>query len=238
MRLAIFKIISRATGRNCQGYLFGCIIKSPLLSSNWGLQFKHNYVNMVSSTSMKNKNLPKILLITATTALVVGIIITILELSNVIDVFGKSQNPSGSSQSSSQGTGDGGADPVDENAAEPNGENEKRPVGSPATPTNVAAPKGDFVSNHEPNLDSNPAPNSLQSVCITSVGASCTVTFTKDGVTKSLPPQNTDKEGAAYWSWTLQEIGLSEGEWTIEARAGSGEQTKTTKDPLALRVGP
>ena len=99
-------------------------------------------------------------------------------------------------------------------------------------------PYGDFVSNHHPNLDGNPVPNRMSSVCNTSPGATCTVRFTKNGVTKELPVKKSDDNGAVYWDWNLQDIGLSEGNWTIRALATLNGKTTTATDPLNLEVEP
>lgn len=106
------------------------------------------------------------------------------------------------------------------------------------TPTNAELkdPTGTFVSNHHPNLSGNPAPNEIQSVCVTTSGAYCEITFTKDGITKSLPKQLTDRGGAAYWTWKLQDIGLTKGTWKIQAKATLGSQTKTADDAATLEV--
>ena len=104
--------------------------------------------------------------------------------------------------------------------------------------TNVplAEPSGTFVSNHHPNLGGKPAPNQIQSVCTTTSGAKCSIVFTKDGVTKSLPAQMTDSEGTTYWTWKLQDIGLTAGSWHVEAKATLGSQTKTASDLMNLEV--
>ena len=100
----------------------------------------------------------------------------------------------------------------------------------------LKAPTGNFVSNHHPNLSGKPAPNEIQSVCVTTAGASCQIVFTKDGVTESLPAQTTDRGGAAYWTWKLQDINLTVGSWKIQAKATLGSQTQTADDPATLEV--
>ena len=106
------------------------------------------------------------------------------------------------------------------------------------TPTNAELkdPTGTFVSNHHPNLGGSPAPNEIQSVCVTTSGAYCEIIFTKDSVTKSLPKQLTDRGGAAYWTWKLQDIGLTKGSWQVQAKATLGSQTKTADDAATLEV--
>jgi hypothetical protein len=106
------------------------------------------------------------------------------------------------------------------------------------TEINLSAPNGSFVSNHKPNLSGSPSPNQEESICITSPGTQCKISFTKDGIVKMLPVKNTDASGTAQWTWTLQELGLTEGSWQIEATAQYGSQTKTTKDSLVLEIMP
>jgi hypothetical protein len=102
--------------------------------------------------------------------------------------------------------------------------------------TKLEAPTGNFVSNHHPNLDGDPAPNKMQSSCVTNPGATCQITFTKDGVTKSLPAKKTDAGGGVYWDWKLQDIGLTTGSWKIQAKAQLGTQTETADDSILLEV--
>lgn len=104
----------------------------------------------------------------------------------------------------------------------------------------LLVPNGNFVSNHHPNLSGSPAPNAMTSVCNTSAGASCTITFTNiaTNVIKPLPTQTTDKGGSAYWDWRLQDIGLTTGTWKIEAIARLGNQTQSAQDEMNLEVGP
>lgn len=102
----------------------------------------------------------------------------------------------------------------------------------------LVQPSGGFVSNHHPNLSDLPAPNSIVSVCNTTPGATCQVFFTKDGVQKSLPAQVTDSGGSTYWSWTLQNIGLTTGSWQVKATATLGYQTQSASDVMELVVSP
>lgn len=99
----------------------------------------------------------------------------------------------------------------------------------------LLTPAGDFVSNHNPG--SNGSPLSESSVCTTTPGATCQITFTKDGVTKLLPAQVTDQGGSSYWNnWTLQQYGLTPGSWQIKAVATLNGQTKTATDAINLTV--
>jgi hypothetical protein len=109
-------------------------------------------------------------------------------------------------------------------------------TGSGGSPAALIAPSGSFVSNHHPNLSGTPAPNAMSSVCNTTPGASCQISFTKDGVTKSLGAQTADANGATYWNWKLQDIGLTEGTWGVQASATLNGQTKTASDAMDLVV--
>ena len=120
--------------------------------------------------------------------------------------------------------------------------NDSNPKNQTDTTTPSGAPPitpfGSFVSNHQPELNGAWELNRMQSVCNTSAGATCKISFTKDGETKSLSAQKTDKEGAAYWSWTLQEVGLTEGTWKVTATATLNGQTASASDPINLEVKP
>lgn len=118
-------------------------------------------------------------------------------------------------------------------------------VSTPSTPekaprlassTTPKAPSGTFVSNHHPNLGGVPAPNVLNSVCITTPGATCTIVFTKDGVNKQLDKKVVDTGGVASWDWSLSQLGLSVGSWKVSARAENGSLVSTTEDSVMLEV--
>lgn len=113
---------------------------------------------------------------------------------------------------------------------------------TPSTPlpTGAApvAPYGNFVSNHSPNLDGKPAPSSIESVCNTSPGARCRLEFTnKDGVVKNLEARTADSSGGAFWSWDINQAGLTVGTWKIKAIAEMNNQTKVTESTQNLEVG-
>ena len=103
------------------------------------------------------------------------------------------------------------------------------------TATNLQAPSGSFVSNHRPTPSGQPGPTE-QSICITSPGATCVITLTSAGVVKALPAKTADASGTASWSWTIQDLGITGGSWTITAKSTLGSQTKSTTDPIALEV--
>lgn len=99
-------------------------------------------------------------------------------------------------------------------------------------------PTGTFVSNHKPNLSGSPAPSQEQSVCNDVPGSTCVIEFSQNGITKSLQSKTIDNSGSAYWTWRLQDLGLTQGSWQISAKANLGSDTKTASDSLPLEVGP
>jgi len=100
----------------------------------------------------------------------------------------------------------------------------------------LIAPSGDFVSDHHPNLSGSPAPNSMTSVCNTTPGATCQISFTMGSTVKSLPIQTTDPGGTTYWNWTLQQIGLTQGTWTIKATSSLNGNSLSASDVMSLVV--
>lgn len=126
--------------------------------------------------------------------------------------------------------------PVQNSTTTPAQEDDKEKSGQPQADADLLAPTGTFVSNHHPNLSGKPAPNQIQSVCVTTPGATCTIVFTKNGVSKQLPNQVTDRGGAAYWTWKLQDIDLTTGTWQVTAKATLGSRTETANDATALEV--
>lgn len=102
----------------------------------------------------------------------------------------------------------------------------------------VAPPSGNFVSNHRPNLDGEPAPSGEQSVCITTPGATCYVKFVQNGIIKTLPTQTADPSGSVYWDWDIDKAGFSPGVWEITAVATLNGENKSVTDPMSLEVKP
>ena len=79
----------------------------------------------------------------------------------------------------------------------------------------------------------------LSSTCTTTPGATCQISFTKDGESHSLPAETTDAGGTAYWNnWQPQDYGLTPGSWTVTAIAKLGSQTMSTEDSLKLELVP
>lgn len=106
--------------------------------------------------------------------------------------------------------------------------------GSGAVTLPLNAPWGNFVSNHSPGKDG--APTSEVSTCNTTPGATCTVQFIKDGVSRNLETKTTDSNGSVSWSWDIKDANLSSGKWQITAVATLNGQSKSTSDQLSLEV--
>ncbi len=120
----------------------------------------------------------------------------------------------------------------------PTGKDETSTTSNIDSNTTPSAPIGAFVSNHKPNLGGTPTPNSIVSSCTTTPGAWCKISFSKAGVVKSLPSQQTDSNGNTTWNWTLQNLGLSEGSWKITATAINGSLSSSSSDAMDMAVQP
>ncbi len=188
------------------------------------------------------KKFPKPLLLVALAVLLLVVLVAALEITNVThffhsnsqeqEIYEKTPTTGGASVNSQKGEVQ--SDTSSDTSSQPG--DAKSNSGSNSTAT-LIAPSGDFVSNHHPNLGSYPAPNTLSSVCTTTPGATCTITFKSNGVTRSLPEQTADRGGSVYWNnWTLQSIGLTTGSWQVQATATLSNQTKTADDAMALVV--
>jgi hypothetical protein len=167
-----------------------------------------------------------------------GGVFAVLELTNTTHLFHKEKLPVVTASETTKGV------PRSTNTGTTTKEVSNDSSGVTNTPPladkTVVTPTGEFVSNHHPNLGGSPAPNTMTSVCTTTIGVSCKITFTNTstGTVKSLPSQTTDAGGSTYWDWKLQDIGLTAGTWKIQAVASYGSQTKTATDIMDLEVKP
>lgn len=128
--------------------------------------------------------------------------------------------------------GESGSINSSNNGQAPNSNSSKNDVQSSNEP--LIAPTGTFISSHHLNS----VADSASSSCTTTPGATCQITFTQNGVTKSLSEQTTDAGGATYWGpWRPQDYGLTAGTWTVTAVAKVGSHTLSTKDALQLEIG-
>ncbi len=99
------------------------------------------------------------------------------------------------------------------------------------TSGSVAAPQGNFVSNHRVGSF-----DSIESICTTTREATCNISFTLGNTTKSLGQKTVNQDGTASWVWTPSSIGLSVGSWQINATAILGSAQSSSKDPRNLEV--
>lgn len=148
------------------------------------------------------------------------------DLSNATSIGPNTKGSPSENTSASQFIGGGEADDDDKTS-------EQRSDSATDSVVEVVAPTGNFVSSHNVSLDS-----LMASSCVTTSGATCTIVFMNGGTEVALEERLTDLEGAAYWEWKPGQIGLATGDWTIEARAASGNVIKTSRDTLVLRIRP
>ncbi len=116
--------------------------------------------------------------------------------------------------------------------------NDKQTTSATSAGADLITPVGNFVSSHNSSISGTIYTKYEQSVCNTTPGATCTIVFTKDNSTKSLPAKVVDSTGTVYWDWVVQDIGLTPGSWKITARATLNNQTKTADDSVQLVIQP
>jgi hypothetical protein len=175
--------------------------------------------------------------------LVVILLVTLLEKTNTTHFFHTPVSATQTANQATKGEPASGQQPsaTASSSSTSNGtmgdNNDKNNVsGQTSNNVTLEKPNGSFVSNYNPVLESVSGRNVMNSVCNTTPGATCKITFTKDNIVKSLDARVTDKGGSAYWTWTLQDIGLTEGKWQIQAIASLNDQTQSTTDSLPLEV--
>jgi hypothetical protein len=164
-------------------------------------------------------------------------IIGFTEITGVTHVFRKAQTnpaPSANAETKGEGTPPGPSLSPGTTGQTPE-DGDKQPAnGSTGTATPPRTPEGVFVSNHHPG--ENGSPTKETSVCTTTPGATCQILFVKDGVTKSLATQTTDKGGSAYWNnWEVHDT-LTPGTWQVKAVATLNGQSATAVDATELVV--
>lgn len=162
----------------------------------------------------------------------------VLELTNTTHVFHHKQTPvvagtSFATKGEKKSSPGASSAPSSQKNSTTNSVNSKVPANSV-----LFEPSGSFVSNHHPNLSGSPAPNTIASVCNTTPGASCKITFAKDSEVKELPSRVADANGSAYWNWKLQDIGLTAGTWKIKAVSTLNGQNKSSYDAMDMVVQP
>lgn len=157
--------------------------------------------------------------------LVLAGIITILELTNTTYIFHKKSTPHTASEYT-KGTSDG------DDASKPHSNDTAGDSKDSAGDSkDLVEPTGNFVSSHHATSTSN-----LSSTCNSTPGATCKITFSKEGVTKALQTKTLDDGGAAYWSWQPGDIDLSPGVWSVKATVRLGDKSESTTDALSLEI--
>lgn len=109
--------------------------------------------------------------------------------------------------------------------------NNDKQISTPSPQGSVAAPQGNFVSNHRVGTS-----DTIESICNTTRGATCDISFTSSNATKSLGRKTVGQDGTASWIWTPASIGLSAGSWQINATATLGDAQNSSKDPRNLEI--
>ena len=125
-----------------------------------------------------------------------------------------------------------GVSAKDSSSATSSSTNDKQGDTTTSTQTSVNTPTGNFVSSHMINSST----GSLESICTTSLGATCEITFRKGDTMLTLGKKEVDNNGTATWIWTPGSIALTSGSWEITATATIGDKTSTAIDPLKLDV--
>lgn len=169
--------------------------------------------------------------------LILGIVLIILELTNVTHFFHTQKTPVTSGSGSAATKGEPESPPSTSNnpsmpTTQP-GDNKSNTSGNQTT--TLAAPIGTYASNHQPSLSANQIETST---CTTTPGATCQIIFTNGSTTKSLAAQTTDRGGSTYWNWRPKDLGLTTGTWRIQATASLHGQTQTSSDAINLEVTP
>jgi hypothetical protein len=108
---------------------------------------------------------------------------------------------------------------------------------SPTAPPE--SPSGSFVSSYQITQNGQET-----SYCNSTPGANCIITFTSNGVSKSLASTavatsgKNDQVAFASWTWHPSDIGLTPGSWGVSATATLNGQSVTTQSTYQLVVSP
>ena len=169
------------------------------------------------------------------------LIVLVLELTNVTHIFHHQKAVTSSIPSSSE-TGaknKSSAQASPPSSGQPNANKTSGSQNGNFSTAALVAPSGTFVSNHRPSLSgAGGVPSGEQSVCNTTPGANCTITFTNGGIIKTLAAQVVSSGGFTSWTWDVKQAGLTQGSWQITATATLNGQSQSTNDSLALEVQP
>jgi len=182
----------------------------------------------INTHDIKKKN---ILIITSAILVVVAILVGLL-------IYKSQTNKEPTNSSTNSTNQPTGSSTPSTTQTKPNADGSQPETVTPAVQPSVTPvqPSGTFVSNHYPNISGSPAPNVLSSTCVTTPGAQCKISFTKGGSTVSLTTQTTDSDGNTSWEWSVKDLGLGAGEWSVTAIAINGDKTASSTDSMKLTV--
>jgi hypothetical protein len=97
-------------------------------------------------------------------------------------------------------------------------------------------PTGTFLSSHRLSLSGAGAPGNARSVCRTSPGAKCWLTFSKDGKNVSFLARTVGDDGVASWDWSPADIHLTAGHWDVTVTAERGSEQQVVDEAIGLDV--
>ena len=80
--------------------------------------------------------------------------------------------------------------------------------------SSIQPPSGQLLNVQIVSLTTGP---SLESICKTITNATCNIRITQASVIKNLTSQNTGDSGIVVFEWNAAIVGLTPGQWTIEA---------------------
>lgn len=195
-----------------------------------------------SKKTFRSKLNWKLLSVTAIFAIV--ILVAVLELTNTIYIFHDRKAISGTIPSTSnissivptKDSNDGSKND-DSSGDIKSASNDKSDTATSGSTVALKDPQGTFVSNHTPSLSKTETLKE-HSVCVTTAGANCYITFSMADIEKTLKSTVAGSDGAANWDWDISEAGLTAGSWKITATASSGGKSVSTTDTLQLVVSP
>jgi hypothetical protein len=143
-----------------------------------------------------------------------------------------------SPKNNSKKTSSSNSSPAQTTTSSGTGQDKSAEPSTPSSNAQLIAPSGVFVSNHKPSLSGSSVYQQEQSVCNTTPGATCYIEFTQGTTTKRLVTQTVNSQGATYWTWDINQAGLSQGSWAISAIATLNTQTMSAQDSTMLEVQP
>ena len=123
--------------------------------------------------------------------------------------------------------------------AAPTGPEGSDAPGGPTTVTGadrLREPSGTFLSSHRLSLSGNDGPATARSVCHTTAGATCEITFSKNGMNVSLAAKEADGGGVTTWDWSPGAMTMDAGRWDVVVTARLDGAEKSVTDPIGLEV--